>query len=417
MPGIATSITDRPDVLAQILAGAWRATPAATACKWSAGQWQRQPHLSLISEKAAAMAEKPLRLIVSVPPGHGKSELASHWLPIWTLANWPTKRIAVASYSAETAVRWGRKVRRTLIDTPDIGVRVSNDRASAHDWDTTNGGGMITLGIGGPLTGRRLDLIIIDDPIKNRADANSPTIRERTWDWWTSTARTRLEPGGSIIVVMTRWHEDDLVGRLLKQMDTEDGGDDWDHIRLPALAEPEDPLGRAEGEPLWPDRYDADALAKQRVAVGPNDFAGLFQQRPVVAPAGAFEQQFEIGPQPDDGPFRREIPARLFVHEGAAAGGHHRRLPLQQPGDHPPLAVPEIGLAVFLENILDGTAGGELDFVVGVDERHFQPGGEPLADIGFAGAHQADQDDELIHDGANRRLPPGGAVESPWVRR
>ena len=141
---------------------------------------------------------------------------------------------------------------------------------------------MMTVGVGGPFTGYGFDLLIIDDPIKNREEANSPTQRQHLWDWWRSTARTRLEPGGSIIVVTTRWHDDDLVGRLLGDEFQEEQtvGDQWAHIRLPALAEPGDPLGREEDAPLWPERYDASALAALRVSVGPQEWPTLFQQRP-----------------------------------------------------------------------------------------------------------------------------------------
>ena len=289
---MTTLLDTRPDLLAQLLQQAWKATPAATARRWSAGRWQRQPHLNMISDAVSEIAERPLRLIVSLPPRHGKSELLSHWLEVWYLANWPDKRIGLASYAHGFAATWGRKVRNTIRDNPEIGVEISRDQSIGHNWQTSEEGGMMTSGVGGPFTGRGFDLLIIDDPIKNRLDANSPRIRQRIWDWWTSTARTRLEPGGSAIVVMTRWHEDDLVGRLLDPPDDTAEGDVWEHIRLPALAEEDDPLGREEGAPLWPDRYGADALAALRIDVGPNDFAGLFQQRPVERGGGLFKSHW-----------------------------------------------------------------------------------------------------------------------------
>ena len=141
----------------------------------------------------------------------------------------------------------------------------------------------MTAGVGGPFTGYGFDLLIIDDPIKNRQEANSAVYREHLWEWWRSTARTRLEPDGSIIVVMTRWHEDDLSGRLLAG-----GGERWEHIRLPALAEEMDPLGRREGDPLWPERYGLDALSIVREAIGSSDWAGLYQQRPAPLEGGMF---------------------------------------------------------------------------------------------------------------------------------
>ena len=209
--------------------------------------------------------------------------MLSHWTPVWFLANWPRKRVGLASYSAEFAETWGRRTRNSVIEqAAGLGINVRQDLSRAALWELTTGGGMMTAGVGGPFTGHGFDLLLIDDPIKNRQEAASPTLREHLWEWWRSTARTRLEPGGSIVVVMTRWHEDDLVGRLLgdEYQGEQSDADQWEHIRLPALAEEDDPLGRAEGEPLWPERYGAAALANLRASVGLRDWAGLFQQRP-----------------------------------------------------------------------------------------------------------------------------------------
>ena len=217
-----------------------------------------------------------------MPPRHGKSELLSHWTPIWYLANWPHKRVILASYAADFATSWGRKARNTIL-TCGIDMNLSEDLATAGRWELQEGGGMVTVGFGGPLTGRGADLLLIDDPIKNRADANSQVQRDHLYDWWTSTARTRLEPGGSIIVIMTRWHDADIVGRLVREHD-----EPWEHIRLPAIAEESDDL-REEGEALWPARYDLAELSKVRQAVGPEDWACLFQQRPTLREGGLFK--------------------------------------------------------------------------------------------------------------------------------
>ena len=289
-PARAPGVT--PEALTALLAQAWRTSPAATAAKWSNGDWRRQPHLNLISNAVASMAEKPLRLIVSMPPRHGKSVLLSHWTPVWFLANWPRGRVGLASYAADFASDWGLKARRTIEQNTGLGIQLSKERARAHDWQTEQGGGMVTAGVGGPLTGRGFDLLIVDDPIKNRQEANSATHRKHIWDWWTSTARTRLEPGGSIIIVATRWHEDDLIGRLLRGPDGDDDYpdlDEWQNIRLPALAEEDDPLDRELDEPLWPSRYDARALGALRVELGSQDWAGLFQQRPTEYGGGLFK--------------------------------------------------------------------------------------------------------------------------------
>lgn len=128
------------------------------------------------------------------------------------------------------------------------------------------------------MAGRRADLVVIDDPIRSREDADSETIRDKTWDWYKSDLYTRLKPGGRIVLIQTRWHEDDLAGRLLEDMKA--GGDRWKVISLPALAEEDDPLGRKFGQPLWPEWEDVEALARKRRAVGPRDWSALYQQRP-----------------------------------------------------------------------------------------------------------------------------------------
>ena len=265
-----------------------------TARKWSNGDWKLVPHLDLISDKVAELAEKPLRLIVSMPPRHGKSELLSHWTPVWFLSNWPWKNVGLASYAADFAGTWGRKARDSVVENQvRLGLRVRDDLNRASQWQLSAGGGMMTAGVGGPFTGYGFDLLILDDPIKNRQEADSITMRNHLWEWWRSTARTRLEPGGSVIIVATRWHEDDLIGRLLSDefLEGEEASDRWEHIRLPSLAEPGDPLGREEDAPLWPERYDATALAAARVDIGPQEWPGLYDATALAA------ARVDIGPQ------------------------------------------------------------------------------------------------------------------------
>ena len=274
----------------RLLANAWRASPAATAVRWSRGLWRRAPHLDLVSRKVSSLAERPLRLLVSLPPQHGKSELLSHWTPVWFLSNWPHKRVGLASYAAEFAAGWGRKARDSVMATPELGISVRQDLSGASMWELTAGGGMMTAGVGGPFTGHGFDLLIIDDPIKNRQEADSVAVRGHLWEWWRSTARTRLRPQGSVIIVQTRWHEDDLVGQLLSSASSEgdDRRDEWEHIKLPAMAEIDDPLGRDLDEPLWPERYDAAALAMTRLDIGPQEWVGLYQQRPSAMGGSVF---------------------------------------------------------------------------------------------------------------------------------
>lgn len=220
------------------------------------------------------------RLIVSKPPRHGKSELVSRAFPAWFVGTFPWKRVILASYEADFAARWGRKARDLLEQHgPIFGVSVRQDSRAAHEWDVAgDAGGMSTAGVGGPITGKGADVLIVDDPVKNAEEAASPTYREKAWDWWTSTAYTRLEPGAAAIVVMTRWHEDDLVGRLLAEQAA--GGERWDVVELPAIAGENDALGRAPGEALWPERYPLERLLEIQRAVGPYVWSALYQQRP-----------------------------------------------------------------------------------------------------------------------------------------
>src|SRR3990167_1770463 len=156
-----------------------------------------------------------------------------------------------------------------------MGVVIKGDSSAVSAWETTAGGGMVTAGVGGPITGRGADLLIIDDPVKNAEEAQSPIVRDGIWQWWQTTARTRLEPGGSVVVVMTRWDADDLVGRL--QTDLSDA---WESLVLPAIAEQGDMMGRPLGAPLWPARYPLPALDAIRREVGEDAWASLYQQRP-----------------------------------------------------------------------------------------------------------------------------------------
>lgn len=217
-------------------------------------------------------------MIVSMPPRHGKSETVSRWGPVYALHHRPEARVLLASYAQTLPIRWARQVRDALLE-PGHGAVLRRDARRVDDWSTTAGGGLLARGVGGGITGRGADLAIIDDPHRDRLDADSATMRDRVWDWYTSTLRTRLEPGGSVVLVMTRWHHDDLAGRLLEQ-DRQGVGEGWVVLRLPALAEEGDPLGRQPGEALWPDRYPVEELHAIRRTIGDRDWAALYQQSP-----------------------------------------------------------------------------------------------------------------------------------------
>ena len=225
----------------------------------------------------------PRILVIEVPPRHGKSEFFSKWVAAWFRGMFPSKRVGLTSYEANFARQWGRKVRNLLEEHGDdyFGVQVKSDNRSAIEW-TIEGhedGGMQTAGAGGALTGKGFDLLLVDDPIKNAEEARSLRQLDALWDWWESTASTRLEPGGIAVIIATRWAELDPSGRLIAAHESGDG-EPIVRLRLPALAEEDDPLGREVGEALWPARYDRERLEKMKQARSAYWWNALFQQRP-----------------------------------------------------------------------------------------------------------------------------------------
>lgn len=218
-----------------------------------------------------------------MPPRHGKSELFSKYLPACYLGNHPDHNVILASYGADFAATWGAKSRQVMIDSGHYLYNLTVDKRSDDHWTIAkHGGSMQTAGVGGPMTGKGANLLLIDDPIKNNKEAMSETIREHQWDWLISTALSRLEPSAAVAVLMTRWHEDDMCGRIKKM--AKETGEHWEHIVLPATCEDatlpiERQLGRQVGDPLWPQRYGAEALTKIRLS-SHFWFNGLYQQRP-----------------------------------------------------------------------------------------------------------------------------------------
>jgi hypothetical protein len=266
-----------------LLAGLWRVSPASLAAyvsRLDKTPWVAARHLKLLSHKLVDMVMgRCLRLIITMPPRHGKSEMVSHWTPIWLLENFPEKRIILTSYEADFAASWGRKVRDTILrHQDDLNLRLDMNVQASNSWMTLAGGGMNTAGVGGPITGKGADLLIVDDAVKNWQEASSYTIRERTWEWWQSTARTRLEPGAGVVVMFTRWHEEDLVGKLIDQMKI--GGEHWEVFNFPAVALEHDALGRKPGEPLWPERYPLTELNILKSSMSVKVWNALYQQTP-----------------------------------------------------------------------------------------------------------------------------------------
>ena len=273
----------------------WLLSPAHTAVHLSRGNWWRAPHLDLIANDLAQMEHGPIFRIYTLPPRHGKSELISHWTPVWFLKKWPHKRVILASYQAGFAADWGGACKSTIVDNEGtLDLRISKDTRSKSQWSIQGyGGGMIATGVLGAITGRGGHLLIIDDPIKSQKEALSETYRESIKQWYKSTFRTRAEPGASIILLMTRWHEDDLAGWLMSE--NEEGvehRDPWKIVNLPALAEPDDPLGRPEGAALWPVRYDLDALYDLRQATGSYWWSAEYQGHPRPEGGGIIREEW-----------------------------------------------------------------------------------------------------------------------------
>ena len=261
----------------------WLLTPARTAVHLSRGKWIRTRHLDLISNEVSKLKDHPIFLIVTLPPRHGKSSLISHWTPVWFLKAWPHKRVILASYQTDFAADWGGDTKNTITENVlELGLELMQDTKAKHQWRIKgHGGGMTATGIGGSLTGRGGDLIVIDDPVKSQKEALSETYRRTTKQWYQATLRSRLQPNGSIIIIMTRWHEDDLVGWLLSETSEEvKYKDDWKVINMPAFAESDDVLGRKEGQVLWPGMYSRESLLASREAVGPYWWSAQYMGSP-----------------------------------------------------------------------------------------------------------------------------------------
>jgi len=279
------SFTDQQRLEA-VLRDGWRFTPATMAQKITNGRWIPARHLLHISTIVArAVAAGNARIILTMPARHGKSEFLSVNTPIWFLEKNPDKYVMNISYGSELATDFSFKVRETF-QNEDLHhllrARVKKDKQRVDRFLMSGGGGLTAAGIGGPLTGRGADLMLIDDYIKNAEESMSETKRAKDWEWFKSTAYTRLEPNASLIILATRWNINDLIGMCLKEMPEEN----WEVINLPALAEINDPLGRAVGEPLWPERYSLEALLRIKKALGTYWWSAMYQQRPKSSMAG-----------------------------------------------------------------------------------------------------------------------------------
>ena len=238
------------------------------------------------------------RLMIFMPPRHGKSQTVSETYPSWYIGRNPRKRVIAVSYGDTLSRQFGRKNRSKLAEFGHIfNVELAHDNNQTNNFSIEGEvGGALFTGIGGSVTGMGANLLIIDDPIKNRLEANSKTYRDRVFDEYQNSLLTRLTSDGAVIIINTRWHEDDLCGRILEQE-----AENWEIISLPAEAEEGDLLGRDIGEPLWAEQgFDKEWLEATKKSVGSQTYAALFQQRPAPADGGiikrAWFQFYDLAP-------------------------------------------------------------------------------------------------------------------------
>lgn len=242
-------------------------------------------HHELLIEKLDDVTEGRCdRLMVQMPPGSAKSTYGSILFPAYFLSRHKTAQIIATAHTASLADYFGRHVRKAIAEHGEwLGVTLAKESRASAKFTLEEGGEYFPAGVRGPITGRRADLIIIDDPVKSWAEAESRASRDALYDWYRAELSARLKPGGRLVLIMTRWHEDDLAGRLMA------GDPAWENLRLPAIAESGDAMGRAVGEVLWPEWQDGAAVLRRRQEVGERAFSAMYQQRPRPPDAALFK--------------------------------------------------------------------------------------------------------------------------------
>lgn len=266
--------------------------PATLAQVATRGEFQRPPHIRYISRAVSEMLHRPLRMTISMPPRHGKTTAIGEWTSIWRIIRQPSARVVYASYGLSLSRDWSVRVRNWIRRIGgDYGVELQAGQTGAMYWRTTAGGGMLSASPDSTLTGLGADLFIVDDLFDGSADAHNDRKREAVWNWFLSDALSRMEPQASMLLVGTRWHETDLIGRVLNPA-YNPLHHQWEELRFPALAERDDVLGRREGEALWPERYDEAALADILLERGSYYFSSQYQQRPSPPEGGILQRSW-----------------------------------------------------------------------------------------------------------------------------
>jgi predicted phage terminase large subunit-like protein len=246
-------------------------------------------HMMLIKKLQQVADGEVKRLMVFMPPGSAKSFYANVMFSSWWMARNAGKKLITASYSQEVADKWGRRVRAIAKDEKFedmFGITLSQESQAAGRWALNNNTEYYAVGVGGSVTSFRADMAIIDDPVKGREEAESKTIRDKTREWYTSDFWTRLKPNAGVVLIMTRWHEDDLGGWLQELAST--GGEKWEVLSLPMEAEENDPMGREIGEPLWPEWFTNDMMAQAKR--DQRNWSSLYQQRPSPETGSYFDK-------------------------------------------------------------------------------------------------------------------------------
>jgi predicted phage terminase large subunit-like protein len=248
-------------------------------------------HHQLIVDRLEAVERGEItRLMIFMPPRHGKSLLGTQLFPAWFLGRHPDRSIITTSYSQELSDDFGRQVRNLVSDPIHRAIfpefRLADDSTSMRRFNTTAGGSYYAVGRGGSITGRGAHLLLIDDPLKDAEEARSEVIRRALHEWFSSVAYTRLQPDGAVVLISTRWHEDDLAGRLLRE-----DPKSWVVLCLPAIAEVDESFRRA-GDALWPEKYSRAALENIRAVIGGSAWASLYQQRPAAAEGAIFKREW-----------------------------------------------------------------------------------------------------------------------------